>query len=294
MLHFASIIHFLSLASGWAAVITALLMFAKYKKTLLLYYFFFTFALTGMTLGITVDHYAKITGLHLETANIWIGALSGNLFIFILPPLVHRIFELPRPKTFWLLCGILDFLILTCTILYLIAFRNSVLLTILQSVMFLILMYGVAIGFLKTKSLGSKEIRGFLRIVAITTLFFLPFLIADATLGQLPFLPFNLTFPTFLLILFFEIILFSFLYLDQPAFVHNNKLTPYCVQKIKLTEREKDIVEGLLEGLTNKEIAEKLFISFKTVENHLYSIYQKAEVKNRLQLINLIHANSTL
>lgn len=54
----------------------------------------------------------------------------------------------------------------------------------------------------------------------------------------------------------------------------------------RLTEREKDIVRLVLQGLTNRDIQEKLFISSHTVKNHLYHIYQKLEVKNRYELIS--------
>jgi ATP/maltotriose-dependent transcriptional regulator MalT len=38
-------------------------------------------------------------------------------------------------------------------------------------------------------------------------------------------------------------------------------------------------------GYSNKEIAEALFISYKTVENHTTSIYQKLEVRSRMQAV---------
>lgn len=46
-----------------------------------------------------------------------------------------------------------------------------------------------------------------------------------------------------------------------------------------------------MNGDSNREIGENLFILPKTVENHLYSIYQKTDVRNRVQLVNLIHGN---
>ena len=55
-----------------------------------------------------------------------------------------------------------------------------------------------------------------------------------------------------------------------------------------LTAREQEILRLVLQGLSNKEIEKKLFISSSTVRNHVYSIYQKLGVKNRLDLINRI------
>jgi len=52
-----------------------------------------------------------------------------------------------------------------------------------------------------------------------------------------------------------------------------------------LTPRQIDIAQLVGVGLTNSDIAEKLFISTRTVENHLRSIYEKTNVNNRTSLI---------
>ena len=46
----------------------------------------------------------------------------------------------------------------------------------------------------------------------------------------------------------------------------------------KLSKRENEIVHLLCEGLSSKEIARKLHLSAKTVENHRYKIYKKCQV----------------
>ncbi len=56
-----------------------------------------------------------------------------------------------------------------------------------------------------------------------------------------------------------------------------------------LTNREKEIVDYISMGLSNKEIGEKLFISSNTVKNHVYNIYKKVNVKNKVELINLVN-----
>lgn len=51
-----------------------------------------------------------------------------------------------------------------------------------------------------------------------------------------------------------------------------------------LTSREKEILSNVADGLTNKEIAEKLNISEHTVKNHLKNILHKLQLQNRVQL----------
>ncbi len=53
----------------------------------------------------------------------------------------------------------------------------------------------------------------------------------------------------------------------------------------KLSSKESEILELIAEGLTTKEIADKLFISTRTVETHRANMIKKLEVKNSAELI---------
>ncbi|GAX90286.1 response regulator [Effusibacillus lacus] len=53
----------------------------------------------------------------------------------------------------------------------------------------------------------------------------------------------------------------------------------------ELTEREKEVLLGLVKGLSNKEIAAQLYISDKTVKIHISKIFKKLNVKSRSQAV---------
>ncbi len=80
--------------------------------------------------------------------------------------------------------------------------------------------------------------------------------------------------------------------LKRPKYVADNAPSTYFAEHFGISERELEIVAGVLEGLSNNAIAERLFISPRTVETHLYNIYQKAGIRNRLQLFNLLRSDA--
>lgn len=61
----------------------------------------------------------------------------------------------------------------------------------------------------------------------------------------------------------------------------------FC-KRFEVSPRETDIVQEICNGLSNKEISEKLFISLQTVKDHTHRIYIKTNVRSRVQLINLV------
>jgi ATP/maltotriose-dependent transcriptional regulator MalT len=54
---------------------------------------------------------------------------------------------------------------------------------------------------------------------------------------------------------------------------------------LSLTSREQEILVCLAEGLSNEEIANKLYISIKTVKNHVSSVYRKSGIRERTKLV---------
>ncbi len=63
--------------------------------------------------------------------------------------------------------------------------------------------------------------------------------------------------------------------------VTSSKRNPTTSVTSKLTDREVEVLELLARGLTNEEIARKLFLSEGTVRNHIGSIVSKPGVSDR-------------
>lgn len=61
-----------------------------------------------------------------------------------------------------------------------------------------------------------------------------------------------------------------------------------------LTKREKEILKYVVEGVTNPKIAEKLFISIRTVETHKTNIMKKLNLNNNIDLVKFAIKNNII
>lgn len=70
----------------------------------------------------------------------------------------------------------------------------------------------------------------------------------------------------------------------------SDRLEEVCEQ-FKLTPRERELIELIYIGKSNREIAEMLFLSESTVKTHIYNIFRKMDVKNRIGVICVINGD---
>ena len=68
------------------------------------------------------------------------------------------------------------------------------------------------------------------------------------------------------------------------AFTAARQVLPFDRRPLRLSNREREISGLVVQGFSNKEIAERLFIGEQTVKNHLHNIFEKLGVSNRLEL----------
>jgi len=66
-----------------------------------------------------------------------------------------------------------------------------------------------------------------------------------------------------------------------------NKSSKATTNQYDLSIREMEILKFITEGLTYNDISEKIFISPKTVRNHIQNIYKKLQVNSKAEAINL-------
>ncbi len=74
----------------------------------------------------------------------------------------------------------------------------------------------------------------------------------------------------------------------KDAFLSENKVEDVNDKLHNLTQREIEILECLGDGLTSKEIGEKLYLRSRTVDTHRYNLIKKLEVKNIAGALTLL------
>jgi DNA-binding NarL/FixJ family response regulator len=65
--------------------------------------------------------------------------------------------------------------------------------------------------------------------------------------------------------------------------------TPAVRNAVELTPREREVIDLIAEGLSNKEIARRLHIATDTVKSHVHNILEKLALHNRLQIAAHAH-----
>lgn len=86
-------------------------------------------------------------------------------------------------------------------------------------------------------------------------------------------------------------LLFAVRYMYRPAGGDDLAIPAEFVKRFGISNREWEIITLVVQGYSHKQIGEKLFISARTVKNHVYNIYQKTSAENKVQLLNLIRSN---
>jgi DNA-binding CsgD family transcriptional regulator len=74
---------------------------------------------------------------------------------------------------------------------------------------------------------------------------------------------------------------------EVPVAAGPFQLNETKLEELKITAREREILELIATGLSNREIAEKLFVSENTVKTHSSRVFEKLGAKRRTQAVQL-------
>ncbi len=66
------------------------------------------------------------------------------------------------------------------------------------------------------------------------------------------------------------------------------------IESVRMTKREREVIELIAEGLSNKEIAQQLNIATYTVKSHVHNILEKLALHTRLQVASYAHTQGNV
>lgn len=66
-----------------------------------------------------------------------------------------------------------------------------------------------------------------------------------------------------------------------------NEINLQKIKALEITEREYEVLQGISDGLSNKEIADKLYLSESTIKTHVSNLLLKLNAKRRTQAIQI-------
>ncbi len=301
MNHLKLLLYLLALLAGSASLAQTFLIWQRYRKAVIRRYGLFLLSLFLLLLGFSAQLYARIVGwesLPAARHAVWILFAAGGLsYIFCAPPFYHSLLGLPFAGWVRLVFFLLDALAAAAALANLLLPRWAFTGVALNLLLFALVLYGLVLIAANLSKIGERALRRALTLFFVLSLAFFPLMYADAAMAYLPalagfgFLE-GVAQPLYFLLLNALTIAFGLRYLNRPAYEQEGRFTDHFVSAFQVTAREQEIIRLLLEGTGVKEIGQRLFISPKTVENHIYNIYQKLGVKSRVQLYRLIRANA--
>ncbi|MCQ2412549.1 MAG: response regulator transcription factor [Sphaerochaetaceae bacterium] len=146
--------------------------------------------------------------------------------------------------------------------------------------------YCIVVLWVNLKNIDDKPVRNICLTINIVSLSLIPLSILSVFFSVVS----DFSYPIY--ILAFSIVALVYLFvrfgIDRQEEQNKPTLDYESLQRYKISEREFSVVKLICEGMTNKEIAQELSISVNTVNNHVANIFNKMEVRSRIDLLKIL------
>ena len=287
---------------GIITILIAFNMYDSYRTDFfkVLYYYFLTSVILGFTYWIT----KFISGI---VYNYQLLSFLKELFVFIsIPLIIIKIYFLYRfavllknakNKKILLYIYFLFWFILYIILIWIEIFSNkyityrisTLIFKIVFHFQFFLILSVIIYIFILSKSLKGEKWKYGIKIFAILffSFSFLYYLFSLFYMYSKDF--FNIMILLFLINQIIPVLYLSYFMSKNPDVLpKQDKNVDYKLlfSKLNISLREQEVFHLLIQGKSNKEIEDKLFISIHTVKAHIQNIYKKTGVKKRTHLIN--------
>ena len=285
--------YFLSYSAGIPALFFAIYLFLSdkeilSKKYLFLTGIFFLFICLGTVANYLPDGFSYS---QVKTVLFFLIFACSCFMVYLLPEFINTLYQIPFKKTidriFLFLAGFSVIVLTGFGALGRLFFLVPFILSLVGAAIIYCLVSGVIIY---RKNLRSRTFY-FMQTVGLITLVLLPLiLLLDLFRSRIfPDIPVNG--PLVLPLLYF-IWNMMFIRSALKTFLSKKRMvievSPDFAAEYKISRREKEIIELLMQGKSYREITEILFLSMPTVKTHVSSIYYKTGTKSKMELASRI------
>lgn len=287
-----------SYSTGIMALFFSLFLYVNGRNNLLKKYIFLSLSLfTIITLGIFLNYFNwNKNTIVIKNILSFISYSSTISIIFLFPNFTNDLFQIAHKKKIDLLFLLFAFL----NILFLIIltfFKGYIfLLYFIFSSLGISLLYNSILTLFSFKKNQKQNFFYFMKYVAFLILFFFPAFVVTDFYQFIPLLTKMSLKGPMSMPLFYSILNILFILNTIKALLNKKEyileISPVFINKYKVSNREKEVIELLLKGKSYKEIMDKLFISMPTVKTHVSNIYNKTNTNSKIELANLIKNES--
>ncbi len=305
----------LTLIAGTVSLLVLFQVYRRLRQRVLLYYI-------GICIGLAISVLHNLLQFYLGI-NVF-SRLSPGLVVFmfsnlipsyamqaLIPVTVHKLYRVSWEKKGNILTlALIAFQVLLFFTPYYVRYSVETKLLVFGPAYFLVniifisfIVYALVLGYLFRARL-VPQLRRMIRTVLLLILVSLPGFIHDQTYfaqrASIDALPVALIFfPLFFLGLSIVNIVYGLTFLSVPIVAAGGlSISVAGIQEAaaverldalardcSLSDRECDVARLVVEGLGNKQIASQLEISVKTVNNHVYNLFQKIGINSRFELM---------
>jgi DNA-binding CsgD family transcriptional regulator len=285
MSHFAFLFYILCLVGGFFSIGILIFIYLQKRIKLILDYALLMLSFSALLLSHTLGTYGLINlsvpaPTYILIKKI-IAIVSGASVFYCMPYFFFRLFGIPFTKKINWFFILLNAVNIAC-FFYIVTISNMIL--------FSVVLYCIILSIVKVREMTNFEMKSILKKYLIISAAFVPLIVFDAFLHVFPALerslPFGImAFPAYYLTIGAINMLFSLKYYHRLQPPGPTKLN---FGKWGITRREEEVIRLLIEGKSYEDIASALTISLSTVKTHTNNIYRKLNIKNKIELVNMV------
>lgn len=284
-------------SSGIIALIFSVFLYLNRKNILIKKYIFVLISLLAVIAFGTISNYfpQKEKYIMIKSSLNFIMYTSTCLLIFVMPGFINELIDFYKKKIInntFLVLGIIMFVIL---LIFFIINKIQYAHYLIMSGLGIATVYSIAAILINIKKISRDNLFFFMKHVAVISIILFPLFIifdyyrlffSESISGKGPLI---MPFLFFIWNILFIISALTHLSNRQQTGL---EISAEFLSKYGISKREKEIIELLLNGLSYKEIMEKLSISMPTVKTHVTNIYTKTNTNSKMKLVHLLKNES--